>query len=213
MASPVDICNMALSHLGARAQIASISPPDATPEAGYCARFYPIARKEALESSAWTWCKRRAVLSGVANPSAVFSYAYAVPADCLTALRVLRASQLTGSLSELVVSLSDIALFNEAGTAEFEIEAGVLLTNEPDAVLLYARDIVDTTRFSAGFVTFLSYLLAAYLAGPIIKGKPGADTAGALRRVAAQVRGEAATQNANSSSEQLTHIPQHLRYR
>ena len=40
MASDVDICNMALSHLGARAQISAIVPPDGSVEAGYCARFH-----------------------------------------------------------------------------------------------------------------------------------------------------------------------------
>ena len=44
MATEVDICNIALAHLGDDATIASLSPPEGSAQAEKAARFYPIAR-------------------------------------------------------------------------------------------------------------------------------------------------------------------------
>lgn len=216
MASIVDICNIALSNLGSRAQITSISPPDGTVEAGYCARFYPIARKEALDQHAWTWSKKRALLAPVTNPSETWLYAYAVPSDCLSPLRVLQQNTARDIFTYPFgpfFTADDYQLFTERGSADFQVEGDVLLTNEPDAVLLYTRDITDTTKFSASFTTYLADLLSAYLAGPIVKGESGAKTSATWRKVAAQVMKEAAVQDANSSSERAEHMPAHLRAR
>lgn len=216
MAAVVDVCNMALGHLGARMLITSIDPPDGTAEAGYCATFYSIARKEAMEAAAWRWTKRRILLAPApSNPSTVWSYAYTLPSDCLTALRVLQASFFfdftAGSLNcATPLTIDQLALFTERGSANFDVEDDVLLTNEPDAVLMYAIDVVDTSRWSAAFTAFVSYLLASYLAGPVLKGLPGAQTAGELRKIASQVRGEAAVHSANQSADTASHVASHL---
>ncbi len=215
MASVSDICNMALSHVGSDTVVTSISPPDGSVEAGHCARFYPIARKEALESHKWTWSKKRVALAEVTNESTVWSYAYALPSDCLNPVRVLQASVVQELLfaDDRIMTVDDFQLFTERGSADFEVEGSVLFTHEPDAVLLYTRDITDTTKYSTSFTVFVSYLLASFLAGPIIKGREGAQTAGTLRQIAARVRGESAVDNANGSSERAEHIPEHLRVR
>lgn len=216
MASVPDVCNLALSHLGSFAQVTSISPPDGSVEAGYCARFYPIARKEMLEMHPFTWAKTRVALAPVTNPSTTWQYAYALPADCLSAKRVLQVALLQQVFYPVFASAltyDEINFFTERGSANFEIEDGVLLTNEPDAVLLYVRDITDTTRFSTSAIIALSYLLAAYLAGPIIKGLPGAQTSAALRKSALAIKGESAASDANDSAESAEHIPNHIRWR
>ena len=207
MPSAVDISNMGLGHLGARAQITSIAPPDGSVEAGYCARYYPIARREALERGAWSWAKTRARLAPVANPSTVWPCAYALPSDCIQPLRVLPAVFVP--TAEGVASQAITTTEHEG--ADFEVENGVLLTACPEAVLLYKRDITDTTKFSTSFGACVSYLMAAYLAGPILKGKDGAQAAADLRRVAASVLAEASAQDANGSSARAdNHVPRHL---
>jgi hypothetical protein len=216
MASVADICNLALSHLGSFAQITSISPVDGTVEAGYCARFYPIARKEMLEAGSWTWSKTRVALAPVTNPSLVWQYAYALPADCIDAKRVLQKAyvqQLFVTLYSNWLTYDELQMFTEQGSADFEVEDGVLLTNEPDAVLLYTRDVTDTTKFSTAAVIGLSYLLGSYLAGPIIKGLPGAQTSATMRKAAMNVIGEAAADDANQSSESSDFIPKHIGFR
>lgn len=216
MATPVDIANLGLSHIGARAQIASISPPDGTVEAGYCARFYPLVRREMLEMHAWTFAAKRVALSQVTNPSTVWAYAYALPADCVKARRILPLAL----LDNYTVALQSYeehypedlinTVFTERGSSRFEVEGDVLLTNEPDAVLLYTRDITDSNKFSSRFVIGAGMLMASYLAGPIIKGVEGARTSAQWRQAATDYVESAAASNANQSAESNEFMPSHL---
>ena len=73
MASPVQICNMALSHIGSEARVSSISPPDGSVEAGHCATFYDVARTEMLEPGNWAFALKRAALAQVTNPRPVWA--------------------------------------------------------------------------------------------------------------------------------------------
>lgn len=217
MASIVDICNMALGHIGARQQINSIAPPDGSVEAAYCARFYPPARVEALESFNWAFAKRRAALASPANVSDKWLYAYSLPSDCVKARRVLQLNYSTGTIFQDAdtdpIWATYEQRFDERGSADFEIEGQVLFTNEPDAVLLYTVDVTDPTKFTPRFVSALSMYLAAYLCGPIIKGLDGAKAAAQWRQAAAAFLDKAAASEANASSERNDHIPQHIRAR
>lgn len=196
MASVVQLCNMALSHIGSEARVSSISPPDGSVEAGYCATFYDLARTELLEPGNWAFALKRAALAEVTNPSTVWSYAYAKPSDCLRALRILRPAQ--NPVGEPYMGDRD--------TAPFDIEGDVILTNAPNAVLLYVQDVTDSTKFPASFTSALSYLLASYLAGPIIKGNEGVRVGDAMRQRAMTLADIAATASANASSaESLPH--------
>jgi hypothetical protein len=216
-ASDVVICNLALNHIGSDALLSSINPPDGSVESGYCARYYPVARQELLEMFTWTFAKTRVALSALTtNPSSVWQYAYAEPADMIQPQRILTTSTLDaygffpfGGL----LRADEVALFTERGSAQFEGENGVILTNEQNAVLLYTRDITDTSKFTAGFTVTLSYLLASYLAGPIIKGSTGADAALRLRGIASKKADEAMANDANSSVENNSFVPEHIRRR
>lgn len=207
MSSVADICNMALSHLGSDAIVMTIDPPDGSVESGHCARFYPIARAELLEKPTWGFARTRVLLAEVTNPSTTWAYAYALPSDCLVAKRVLN-SYAAQSFWGSFVATNDLPVLEERGSADFDIEGEVLLTNEPEAVLLYVCDVTDPSKFTATFRTALSYLLASYLAGPLIKGLEGAKTGAQLRQVAAQVAGTAMEISANASSENAYPVAQ-----
>lgn len=213
MASDVDICNIALSHLGSDAQVASIDPPDGSAEAGHCARFFPIVRSEMIEPYPWRFATTRAALATVANPSTVWQYAYALPSDMLRAWRVLRAGSVFVNDIFDLDNAGMLALPDERDCADFTIEGNVLLTHEPEAVLIYSRDVVDTALFSSSFRTGFGYLLAAYLAGPLIKGSEGARTGREFRKLAQDVVGGAAVNDANSGAEPANFIPDSIRAR
>lgn len=213
MPSQVDNCNAALSHVGSDTVVVSIDPPDGSVESGYCASFYPIARAEALEMHPWTWAKTRAALAQVANDSTTWAYAYALPSQCLTPLRVLQqqivADYLTWPLTSYQTN-DDLVWFTERGSAEFQIEGKVLRTNEPDAVLLYVQDVTTAGAASGMFNAGFGYLLASYLAGPIVKGQAGANASATLRQAGLRLLGQAAAADANKSSERAAHIPEHI---
>jgi hypothetical protein len=211
MASAVDICNTALAHLGNDNTISAIDPPDGSTEAGYCKRFYPIARKELIERFVWPFACTRRTLASVGNPSTVWAFAYQLPSDCLRPVRVLSAQTANALLFELSHGHTPFeAIFDESKSAPYEVEDGVLLTHEPEAVLLYLRDVVDTTRYTPMFVSALGYLLASYLAGPIVRGADGARAAQNYRQLALAQGDSAMTSAARSSHERHSHVPAHL---
>lgn len=222
MATDVDICNGALSLLGARAQVTCIEPPDSSAEAGYCARFFPMARKELIEGGAWAFAKRRVALAEVDNASNIWQYAYAIPSNMVNALRVVQQRYLiaAGLAWPLVYEPQGLTnwtlvdeMFNERGSAQFTIENGVLYTNEPDAVLLYTVDVTDATKFPAMFCTTLSMLLASYLCGPILKGVTGMQAAKGWRDAAMGMQARAEASDANSTDQRAEHVAAHLRAR
>lgn len=223
MASVVAICNMALAHVGSDATIASISPPDRSAEAGHCARFYDMARTELLEAGAWTFAKTRIALAEAAsNPSSIWTYAYILPSDVLSPLRVLQMASVQDFVMwpfSAVITVDELQAWSERGSAQYEIEGGyasgdaLLLTHEPEAVLLYVRDVTDPGRFSATFTSALGYLLGSYIAGPILRGVEGAKAAQTLRQVAYNMLARAGVQDANSSRETSEFVPDSIRRR
>lgn len=195
MASVVQLCNMALSHIGSDARVSSISPPDGSVEAGHCVTFYDQARTEMLEPGTWAFALKRATLAQTTNASDLWLYAYVLPSDCLRARRVLRPG------ANITVFTQDEYQYqtDDNDSATFEIEGSVLYSNEPDAVLVYTRDIEDTTEFTPSFISSLSYLLASYLAGPILKGSEGTKTGDAMRQRAMALADISAASSANAS--------------
>lgn len=210
MSTPVDVCNLGLSHIGARAQINSISPPDGSVESGLCARFYPLARREMLEAAAWSFATKRVALAQVTNTSTVWLYAYAKPSDCIRALRIPPLTMLEAQ-RDLTLWAEDVSsIGSERSSTQFEVEGDVIFTNEEDAVLIYTADVSDSNKFTPGFVTGLGMLMASYLAGPIIKGDAGAKTAVQWRSAAMNFADTAAARDARGSSDTDTFIPSHL---
>jgi hypothetical protein len=81
----------------------------------------------------------------------------------------------------------------------------VIVTNQSEAVLRYIIRVTDTARFSPLFVTVLTWLLASYMAGPIIKGEEGRAEAKRCLQMAQYWLGKATT----SDSQQRNTKPQH----
>lgn len=196
MASAVKICNMALSHVGASARVSSISPPDGSVEAGHCETFYDVARTEMLEPGNFAFSLDRAFLAEVTNLSDNWAYAYTKPSDCLRPLRIV-----TAGAGITVFNQDEVELqVDDSDSAAFSVEGDTLFSNEPDAILVYVRDVTDTTKFTPSFVSAFSYLLSSYLAGPILKGTTGMKVGDGLRTRALQIASASATASANASS-------------
>lgn len=209
MPSAVEICNIALSHIGAESLVTAIDPPDGSVEAGYCATFYPIARRLALEMTTPSYAKTRVALAEVDNTSTAWAYAYAKPADCIKPLRVL-------DPWDAVMFADDprvVADPTERGSADYEVEGDVIRTNEPDAVMIYLRDVTDTSKFSPMFTSALGMLLAGYLAGPVIKGRDGMSVGNSWTEAGMNALGRAAASDANASSERAEFIPSSIQAR
>lgn len=202
--SEVDICNLALSHLGDEAEVISITPPDGTIQAAHCGRFYPIARNTLLEMHQWTFATVRTSLAlTVAAAPSEWEYAYAMPSNVLKPLAVYLPTAAQDGRGEDYIVESD-ASGNQ-----------VIYTNVEQAVFRYIRLAQDTTKFTAGFTTALARLLASYLAGPIIKGATGMQVSQAHLKWFAIELANARAMDANSGqrSEYRNRVPDMIRAR
>lgn len=176
MASEVQICNLALSRVGAR-RISSLG--ENTKEAKECNKIYTDTRDFVLAAHDWGFARKHATLAAISTPTYPgWDYAYAYPTDCLAARRIKND---TGSTSPIAYSLEEDRYMN-VGKVEFEIRATaaldgkVILTNEPEAVMIYTARVTDSNLFSAEFIDAFAYRLASDLAVPLRADTRKSDT-------------------------------------
>lgn len=156
MTTKADICNLALATLGERQTVASITPPDGSPRAGDCARWYPVALKAILEEHDWSFATTKVVpvqFADLDTETWGWSYAYAVPADCV------KVSALTDAASSLRRPLRFEKSFYKNGEAIF--------CNSSKPILTYVAYVDHPSRYPSYFIQALATLLAAYLVGPV----------------------------------------------
>lgn len=188
MASPVDICNLALSHLGEAGSVASIDPPEASSQARLCARYYPLARDSAIETHAWGFATRRAQLAPVVVPPAYegeWAFAYAKPNLCLRLWQVY------------VPGLTEPGRSEDFAEETAADGSSLILTNAEGAFGKYVVSVTDTTRYPPSFVNYLSFELAGYLVIPITRS---AEQHQSIEGRKAQARNTAVVQDARSNS-------------
>lgn len=177
MATEVDICNLALAHLGDTATVASIDPPEGSAQAEHCSRFYPIARDGLLEMHPWGFATKRVQLAMLSEAWGEWTYAYAQPNDAVNIIAVLdptASDDYSQTLDNAAVS-SGGTYVPQAYSCEInENGVPVILTDLENAALRYTALVSDTGNFSPLFVTCLGWYLASMLAGPVIKGDAGA---------------------------------------
>jgi hypothetical protein len=195
VASVVDICNLALAHLGDTATVASIDPPSGDAQSSHCARFYPIARDALLEMNSWGFSTTRSTLAlASTNPSSGWKYAYAAPSQVINYLSVLPPDAADDysvgvQMANVGACAAPIVNMGVYTPQDFVVETDVngndiILTNVQYAVLRYTQPVTDTTKFSPLFVVCLSHMLASMLAGPLIKGEAGIAVADAQMKLA-----------------------------
>lgn len=195
MSSAVDICNLALAHLGDEATVSSIDPPEGSAQAEHCQRWYPVARDTLLEMHDWRFATKRVLLALTTSDTFEWGYAYALPSNMLRALKVLPE---TGKATD------DTEDFDQQLDAD---DAQIILTNCEDASLMYTLRVTDTTRFPPLFVEALAWLLASYLAGPLVKGDSGVKMSQACLQHFGAFYARATASDANQRQIEPTHTP------
>ena len=158
MSSVVQICNLALSHLGSGKAIANIET-EKSEEAYACRSFYETARDATLRDFTWPFATKIASLALVEeSPSDEWDYSYAYPSDCLKIRRIL----------------SGVRNDDRASRVPYRIIAGdnqqLIYSDQEDAELEYTVRVTDTNRFSADFIMALSLRLASYIAPRVTGG-------------------------------------------
>ena len=196
LASVLDICNLALARLGDDAAVTSLYPPDGSPQALHCARFYPIALRFMLDMHSWNFAVTRVAPVLLATPPlSGWRYAFGHPADSIS-----------------LIALYPSGAADDHGPVEFDLEilpdkTGVIYTNEPSPVVKYVAYVDNPGTFSPLFVDALVWLLASHLAGPILKGESGIKISqqcmGMFQRVAAAAMADDANQRKASPAHRV----------
>ena len=159
--SEVTICNLALSHIGNKADVTNINPPDQSAEARKCAVFYPMARDFALAKHHWSFAKRTIALNDLGSPPKGWAYRYGTP---------------TLMIKPVKVTVSGFDLPEPFDLEGDDTSGRVILTNAAQANLTYIKVITDTTVFPPLFELGVSQILASFLAGSIAEKANLADS-------------------------------------
>lgn len=212
----VDLCNLALAHVGHDAKVTSIDPATTTEEK-LCAQFYPLARDGLLEMHRWAFAVRRVALTALAeSPTTSWAYAYGVPADALQPFTVLPPEAtddyMAPPASSTGLDVDSLGLSPQKVPVQFQVEDDgfgnrILLANVEDAVLRYTARVVDVGSYSAQFKTALSYMLASKLAGPLVGGSEGRLVAERMLGLAQLWVNKATQHDGTQRQIQPQHIP------
>jgi hypothetical protein len=156
MASVVDICNSALNLLGA-STISALT--DDSKNARLCNQRYEPVRNRVFRSHAWNCLHKRVQLAQNSTaPVVEYSYAYALPSDCLRVLKIHNGS--TDSIK------SDI---------DYKIEGRNIVTNEGTVYIIYIAIDTDPNNYDTYLQESISHQLAADLAYAVTNNATLAD--------------------------------------
>jgi len=180
MASEVEICNMALSHIRA-GSINSLT--EASLQAQQCKLWYPFARDRLLTDEAWNFNRSIKALAALTVDIFNWAYSYQYPSDCLKIHRLI------GEFEEIAAGSADVIsraidsqilpISNLRGQIPYEIfndaDNKILGANSANLRIDYAKKITDPNLFTNDFIIALSYLLASYVAVPIVGAEQGRE--------------------------------------
>ncbi len=149
--SKVDICNSALTKLGAP-RITSITQD--TPAARHCNAQFDNIRKEVLRAHWWNFAIARVELAQVSGttPAYGFDYYYQLPSDCL---RVLSEEN-----------------DKYVGSNTWRVEGSRRIASSLSTMKIkYIQNVTDVAQFDPVFDEAMAYRLAADLAYPLLQDR------------------------------------------
>ena len=145
MASVVNICNSALNLLGA-STISALT--DDSKNARLCNQRYEPIRNRVFRSHAWNCLHKRVQLAQNSTaPVVEYTYAYALPSDCLRVLKVHNGT--TDSIASAI---------------DYKLEGRNIVTDEGTIYLIYIALITDPNEYDVYLQESISHQLAADIA-------------------------------------------------
>ena len=157
MTSETEICNIALTRLG-HSTIVDIRT-DTSLSGDLCRIQYPICRDTLLRSHPWNFAIKRVSLAlSATTPPFEYTYAFAMPTDCL---KIIRTSWEANGWSNKDEATRE---FWGQPSIPYRIEGGFLLCNDDTAMIEYIARVTDPAKFDVMFVDVLAQRLAAEMA-------------------------------------------------
>lgn len=167
--SDTRIANMALSHVGSRANIESLDDEVST-EAKVCRLWFDFSRTQTLEAFDWNFARVRVVLTthGEVPPDGVWGFRYVYPGDCVSARKLENPTgTVAGQTGVWVSNFSTPAIRGDAIPFEIEMNAAgnekTILTDLSDATLVYTFEQKAMHLWSPLSVEAIALALASHI--------------------------------------------------
>lgn len=186
MASKVEICNMALGHLGQGKQIANLDTENSSAAAA-CRTFFDVCIGACLRDFKWPIAtKFRALALIEEDPNDEWNYSYQYPADCKNFIRIISGQRTDTNLTRVPFKIAN----SDTGK--------IIYTDKEDAQAEYTVSIDDPTIFDDDFVLAASYRLASYIAPQVAGADPRHLGDAAMKKYLFEL----ATARANAAKEE-----------
>ena len=186
MTSVVDICNMALSEVGNRAQMIT-SLTESSDEANQCNLWYDTLRRRLLRTAPWGFCRYQTVLAQIGDliPDQTspfpWLWKYAHPSDCIKMRYVVTppfAYNVAGAITPPQTGFASppVGWLAADRSCRYVIASdvdalgnrqNVILTNVAQAIGVYNGDVTDPDLFDDLFIGALASSLAYKLCMPL----------------------------------------------
>jgi len=151
MADKLKIWNLSLANIQETDFISDVD--EDSQEANVIRVYYDEVRKAALKRHDWNFARKRVLLAQTANdPAFPWAFEYGYPTDCIQARSIAKGSP---RFPEIPFETST------------QGNQRVILTNQPEACLVYTFDQLVEGHFSDSFVIYLSWEISAVIAMPI----------------------------------------------
>ena len=156
----LDICNLALSHIGQSAITSAQLTGDLNESARHLNIIYDLSRDNVLRMKDWRFASTKEALVVVTDEIPGWAYIYTHPAECLHINKIFYDVE---SQDPEAIEF-EVTYIPVAGVVAAK---KVICTNYEDAYIDYVYKVTDPALFDTSFVTAFSYLLAAQIAKPL----------------------------------------------
>jgi hypothetical protein len=157
--SKAQICNMALAHIKQTLTTIANLDSDTGNTAVNCRIHYDTARQFVLAGHDWNFATKRKTLADISPATmspVTWGYRYAYPSDCIKFQEIERLTKTSVPVKYKIEAKDDGSALS-------------ILTDMEDARAVYTFDLDNTSMFSPGFISALSWYLASELA-PALSG-------------------------------------------
>jgi|SRR5882757_7155988 len=218
--TPVDICNRALSEIGARATITIID--NSTPAGLQCGIWYNTIREQLLRMAPWGFARKTAALTLLGQltdtpPASPYpwQFKYEYPVDCIKVNYILpKPPAATTDVPVVGIPLVPYAMpsrncrfliaYDETTIADVVTPSKVIVSNVCHAVGVYIADVTDCDVMDRGFKEALVAALASKLVQPLT-GNAGMK--GDYEKLAQMHITQARVEDANEAVPSTDHTP------
>jgi hypothetical protein len=218
MASQVDIYNLALDAIGTRSTVTLITEGSA--EANALNRHWDAARRAVLAASNWAFSRQQMSLAlyqdataGGTVPSP-WLYEYSTPSNLVHMRYILpmfdNIPGVASGASVATFSGPPIKFVMSSDVDANGNDINVILTNQPQAIAVYTKDVKETNLCTDGFVEALRMYLGHRIAIALTGDK---QLSGALYQQATEAIRAAEAQNNNEGLTVNESVPDWMRVR